>query len=159
MDRFHKHLSWELQSNEAYVPILYEGEVVGFCRPEVAQQIVDSFNEEETYRRALQMACHDLIARSGSARNPKELMQRYLAKAERPKSGTGAIAVSLKERQRELDLTNEEFARFCDTFRLSREELKNIYAGELIEGNQLSPLSRILGLTMDELIQLWKGEN
>jgi hypothetical protein len=158
MDRFRKPSSWELRSQETYVPILYEGEVVGLCSPEMAQKIVASLNQEDTYRRALRLACQDLITRSGSSKTPKELMQRYITKAERPKSGTGAIAVSLKERQRELDLTNEEFARFCDTFRLSREELKNIYAGELIEGNQLIPLCRILGVSMDDLIQLWKGE-
>ena len=157
MDRFHKPLAWKLQPDETYVPILYEGEVVGFCKPDIAQRIVESFNEDDTYRRALQIACYDLIARSGSTRNLEKLMQRYIAKAERPKSGTGAIAMALNERQRELDLTDEEFARFCDTFRLSREELQGIYAGEAIEGNQLSPLSRILGLSMDELIELWKG--
>ncbi|HEY9908159.1 MAG TPA: hypothetical protein V6D18_11225 [Thermosynechococcaceae cyanobacterium] len=159
MVRFQKSLPWEVQPDEVYVPVLYQGEVVGFCKPEMAQRIADCFNEEDTCRRALQLACYDLIARSGSTKSPQDLMRRYLAKAERPKSGTGAIAVSLKERQRELDLTDEEFARFCDTFRLSREELRNIYVGESIEGNQLSPLARILGLSMDELLQLWKGDD
>jgi hypothetical protein len=85
-------------------------------------------------------------------------MQQYLAKTERPRSGTGAIAILLEERQEELDLTDEEFAKFCDTFRLSREELRNIYAGEDIENTQLAPLSRILGMTIDEIIEVWRGE-
>ncbi len=150
---------WESNPGETFVPVLHEGQVIGFCRLNYADRIVETLNDDEKLRKALHFACYDLIARSGgSTDSVNDLVQQYLAKAERPKSGTGAIALLLQERQNALDLTDEEFAKFCDTFRLSREELKNIYAGHDIENTQLAPLSRILGLSIDELIEVWRGQ-
>lgn len=158
MARIDQLLPWKSNSNECFVAISYEGEVVGFCKSDFASQIVETLNEDEKLRKALHLACYDLVARSGgSTSSINELMQQYIARAARPKSGTGAIALLLKERQKELDLTNEEFAKFCDTFRLSREDLKNIYSGVEIENTQLAPLARILGMTVDELIDEWQG--
>jgi len=132
---------------------------MGFSKFECANQMVDILNQDEKLYKALYLACYDLIARSGgSSANVNELMQQYLSKVEKPKSGTGAIALLLHDRQAELDLTDEEFTKFCDTFRLSRSELKRIYAGEDIEHSQLAPLSRILGCSTDDLIEAWKGE-
>jgi hypothetical protein len=87
-----------------------------------------------------------------------ELVQKYLNKVSRPIRGTALIALLLKERQAELDLNAEEFAKFCDSYRLSRKELRNLYNGAEIESSQLSPLSRILGKTIDEVINTWKGD-
>jgi hypothetical protein len=158
MAKINQPQPWESNPGETYVPVLHEGQVVGFCRPSYVARILETLNDDERLRKALQIACYDLIARSGgSTASVNDLVQQYLLKAERPKRGTGAIALLLKERQDALDLTDEEFAKFCDTFRLSREELKNIYAGLDIENTQLAPLSRILGITMDELIDFWKG--
>lgn len=158
MAKINRSLPWEANSSETFAPLSYEGEIVGFCKLDYANQIAAILNEEEQHRKALYLACYDLVAKSGGhTEEINDLMQQYLAKAARPKSGTGAIALLLKERQAELDLTDEEFAKFCDTFRLSRAELKSIYAGTEIESNQLMPLSRILGMTQDELIEAWRG--
>jgi len=158
MVRLRPKVPWEFNPHEQYVPLLFEGEVVGFCKPEYARRMLAILNEEEKHRKALQMACYDLVAKSGGNRNEiQDRIQQYLAKAARPTSGTGAIALLLKERQSELDLTDEEFCRFCDTFRLSRQELGQIYSGADMESNQLNPLARILGLSVDEVIYAWKG--
>ncbi|MFN6530889.1 hypothetical protein [Nostoc sp. ChiSLP03a] len=77
--------------------------------------------------------------------------------SERPKYGTRAIAVLLQDRQKELDLSNQEFAKFCDTFKLSPTELNNIYAGEAFDDNLLAPLSRILGITKEQLLKVRDG--
>lgn len=150
--------SWELDSRSSYIPVSYQGDLIGFCKSNVAQQVIDTLNDIETLRKAFYRVCSDLVAQTNSEADVEELMRQYLADAERPKSGTRAIALLLQERQEDLDLTDEEFAKFCDTFRLSREELRNIYLGEEIESTQLGPLSRILGMTIDELIEVWKGK-
>ncbi|MCU0548763.1 MAG: hypothetical protein MUC48_05390 [Leptolyngbya sp. Prado105] len=152
-------LPWECSTQSAYVPLAFEGEVVGFCRPDCAMEIARSLNEAELLQKALQLVCYDLVARSGgSSESVDELVKRYLAKAERPLQGAALVAVLLKERQIDLDLTDDEFAKFCDSYRLSRVELKAIYRGEEVESHQLIPLSRILGKTVDEVIEAWKGD-
>lgn len=159
MARINQPLPWETNPNKTYVPISYEGKVVGFCQPNVANRVVETLNEDEQFRKALRLACYDLVARSGGgAAQIEELVQRYLAKAGRPKRGAAVVALLLKDRQDELDLSDEEFAKFCDTFKLSRPELTNIYTGGEIESHQLSPLSRILGMSVDELIAAWQGK-
>lgn len=159
MARMNQPLPWETNPTKVYVPISYEGKVVGFCRPDFADRIVATLNEDEQFRKALKLACYDLVARSGGGGTQvEELVQRYLAKAGRPKRGTAMVALLLKDRQDELDLSDEEFAKFCDTFKLSRPELSNIYAGGDIESHQLTPLSRILGMSVDELIAAWQGK-
>ncbi|MBD1856908.1 MULTISPECIES: hypothetical protein [Leptolyngbya] len=153
-------LPWECSTKSAYVPLSFEGEVVGFCRPDCATEIAKSLNEAEVLQKALQLACYELVARSGgSSESVGELVKRYLAKAERPLQGSALIAVLLKERQIDLDLTDDEFAKFCDSYRLSRAELREIYGGEEIESHQLIPLSRILGKTVDDIIEAWKGDD
>ncbi|UBF24747.1 hypothetical protein K9N68_24205 [Kovacikia minuta CCNUW1] len=152
-------LPWQLNANESYVPVFHEGRVIGYLKSDYAKQVVSSLNHVEKLHKALHMACYDLVARMGrGSGDVGDLMQQYLTKLELPKSGTGAIALLLRDRQAELDLTDDEFAKFCDTFRLSRIELKTIYSGEEIEYGQLAPLSRILGIPTDELIEVWKGE-
>jgi hypothetical protein len=152
-------LFWKFDSGEAYVPVSCKGTVVGFCKPDHARTIVNALNNEEILQKALHLACYDLVARLGdSSGSIEDLMQGYVDKARRPVTGTAAIALLLQERQADLDLTDEEFAKFCDTFRLSRSELQNIYAGEEIQNNQLNPLARILGMTVDEVISVWQEE-
>lgn len=151
---------WNCSTQAAYVPLSYEGEVVGFCRPDCASEIAKSLNDLEMLQKALHLACYDLVARSGgSSESVMELVKRYLAKVERPLQGSALIALLLRERQVDLDLTDDEFAKFCDSYRLSRAELREIYRGEEIESHQLIPLSRILGRTVDEVIEAWKGED
>jgi hypothetical protein len=160
MPKVNPALPWECSTQSAYMPLSFEGEVVGFCRPDCATEITRSLNEAEMLQKALQLACYDLVARSGgSSESVGELMQRYLTKAERPLKGSALIAVLLKDRQIDLDLTDDEFAKFCDSYRLSRVELQEIYHGEEIESHQLIPLSRILGKTVDEVIEAWKGDD
>lgn len=151
-------LPWNCSTQSAYVPLSFEGEVVGFCRPDCASEIAKSLNDVEMLQKALQLACYDLVARSGGASaSVAELVKRYLAKVERPLQGSALIAVLLRERQVDLDLTDDEFAKFCDSYRLSRTELREIHCGEEIESHQLIPLSRILGKTVDEVIEAWEG--
>lgn len=151
-------LPWVANESSAFIAMTHEGKVIGFCQPAYARHMVKQLNEAELLTKALELACYDLAARSGSSTmNLDEMVQQYLAKAAQPKSGTPAIALLLQQRQEDLDLTDTEFAKFCDTFRLSRAELQAIYLGEDIEQTQLSPLARILGLTMDELIDMWRG--
>jgi hypothetical protein len=150
---------WHVDAQDKYVPVRHEGAIVGFCKPRYAKHMVGQLNEAERLKQALMLACYDLAARSGSATEEvNQLAQRYLDKASRPLHGTALIALWLKQRQQELDLTDEEFAKFCDSYRLSRVEVQGIHLGEEIESHQLSPLSRILGKTVDEIIEGWKGE-
>lgn len=152
--------SWQSDPHNPYIPIFYEEEMIGFCKPSYASRILEILNEEDRCRKALRIACEELVTRSqDSTDTADDLMQQYLAKTARPKRGASLIALLLKERQEDLDLSNEEFAKFCDSYRLSREELKNIYAGAEIESGQLTPLSRILGKSVDEIIEVWKGKD
>lgn len=158
MPRINQPSDWELDTQSPFLPVSYQGKIVGYFQPDYASHVVGLLNEDEKLRKALQLACYDLIARSGgSTAAVNDLVEQYLNKAERPKSGAGVVALLLRERQEELDISDEEFAKFCNSFRLSQEELRNVYNGEEIESSQLVPLARILGITVDELINLWKG--
>src|SRR5919202_4125529 len=146
-------LPWEYYPHDPYVPITYEDSVVGFGKPEFAVRIVEVLNEEDKLRKALHMACLDMIKRSGGDPSAVEqLMEKYIQKAQRPKYGTPAIAALLRERQQELDVSTQEFVKFCDSYKLSRKELKNIFAGEEIYDSMLGPLSRILAISVEELM-------
>jgi hypothetical protein len=152
--------SWHCDSQETYVPISHEGSVVGLCKPNYAKHMVNQLNELERLQKALHHACYDLVARTGSsAESVGDVVQRYLDRANRPVKGTAIVALMLKERQQNLDLNDEEFAKFCDSYRLSIPELRAIYLGEEIESYQLAPLARILGTSIDELIEAWKGRD
>ncbi|MFH7025122.1 MAG: hypothetical protein ACHBN1_06910 [Heteroscytonema crispum UTEX LB 1556] len=52
---------------------------------------------------------------------------------------------------------DREFTKFCDTYKLSPAELNNVYAGEPVEDSLLVPLSRILGITKEKLIEVRDG--
>jgi hypothetical protein len=149
---------WKFDIQETYVPVSHEGNVIGFCKPRYAKHMVKQLTETERLQKALKLACYDLMAQAGSSEGVNTLVQKYLDKVNRPLQGVELVAAWLKQRQQELDLTEEEFAKFCDSYRLSRAELKSIYKGEDIESHQLSPLARILGKTVDEIIEGWKGE-
>ena len=152
-------LPWECSAKSAYLPLSHEGAIVGFCDPTYARTIAQSLNESDLLQKALQMACYDLVARmGGSPDSVSDLVQQYRSKAERPLQGSALIAMLLRERQIDLDLTHDEFAKFCDSYRLSRAELREIYQGEEVESHQLIPLSRILGKTVNEVIEAWKGD-
>lgn len=155
-----KSLTWQFDPYDPYFPILYEGVEVGFCTLEFSARIVEVLNEEGKLRKALELACLDLIRQSGADPNQvEELMKKYLVRTERPKYGTGAIAFLLRDRQEELDISDKEFARFCDSYKLSHEELKGIYEGKQITNSQLVVLSRILGKSIEELAKVRDGSN
>lgn len=149
---------WQFDSKDLYVPITYEGRVLGFGKPKFATRVVEVLNEEDKLRKALEMACLDLLSQAGSDQSQvNELVKQYIAKVERPKSGTGAIAALLRDRQAALDISDQEFARFCDTYRLSRSALNNIYAGEKISDSLLTPLARIIGMSVEEIVAVRDG--
>jgi len=79
-------------------------------------------------------------------------MRRYLKKAKRPKHGSRAIAHLLRDRQKQLDLSNHEFIRFCDSYKLSPQELLDIYKGKEVTDSQLRAVSRIVGKSFDEFV-------
>ncbi len=151
-------LSWEFDPYDPYFPITYEGVGVGFCKLDFAVRIADILNEDGKLRKALQMACLDLLKQSGG--NPErvqELVKNYLEKTERPKQGTGAIACLLRDRQEELDMSDKDFASFCDSYKLSPEELKHIYDGKEVTNRQLGVLTRILRKSMGGLTEIRDG--
>lgn len=152
-------LPWECSTKASYVPLTHEGTIVGFCDPNYADAIAKSLNETQLLEKALYQACYDFVARTGgSSESVTELVQRYRAKAERPLQGSALIGVLLRERQIDLDLTEEEFIKFCDSYRLSRVELREIYRGEEVESHQLIPIARILGKSVDQVMEAWKGD-
>ncbi|KYC42531.1 hypothetical protein WA1_21465 [Scytonema hofmannii PCC 7110] len=151
-------LDWQLNASEIYLPFHYKGSLVGFLKQEFADEVLKVLNEDEVLKKALKIACAELIKQSGGELSQvKDLMKKYIKISERPKHGTRAIAILLGERQQELDLNNQEFAKFCDTFKLSPVELNNIYAGEPLDDSLLAPLSRILGISKTELCEIRDG--
>lgn len=153
-----KPISWKFVPYDPYFPISYEGVQVGFCTPDFAARIVEVLNEDGKLRKALEIACVDLIQQSGGDLGQvDELMKKYLERAERPKQGSGAIAFLLHDRQEELDINDREFAHFCESYKLSREELKDIYEGKQVSDSQLRVLVRILGKSVEELTEVRDG--
>ncbi|NJN85387.1 MAG: hypothetical protein HC881_02540 [Leptolyngbyaceae cyanobacterium SL_7_1] len=147
--------AWQFYPADSFVSVTYEEELVGFCKPDFAVRIVDVLNDDEKLRKALRLACYDLISLSGgTTAQIDELMQKYLAKTAAPTTGVAAIALLLRDRQEELDVSDKEFVRFCDSYRLSKEKLEAIYAGEEIDGNLLVPLSRILGQPVEDILEI-----
>lgn len=150
--------AWQVTTVETYVPMTYEEEIVGFCKPDFAIRIVDAMNDQEKLYKALRLACYDLLGRSGGSTGPVELlMEQYLSKTAYPTSGVGAIAALLRDRQDELDVNDKEFIRFCDSYRLPKHKLLGILSGEEIDSEDLSSLSRILGRSIDDLLEVLEG--
>lgn len=151
--------TWKFYSSEIYVPVTYEDEVVGFCKPDFAVRIVDALNDDEKLRKALKLACYDLISRTGGTPSQiNELISKYLARTSQPCSGPAAIAALLRDRQDELDVSDREFSLFCDSYRLPVEALEAIYAEDEIDGSLLIPLSRVLGRSVEDLMQVLEGD-
>jgi hypothetical protein len=149
---------WQAESSDHFVPVYYQGNLTGFFKQEYADEIIRFLNEQEVLNKALRLACTDLIKKTGGdASQVKNLMKKYIKISERPKYGTRAIALLLKERQKELDLNIQEFTKFCDTFKVSPPELDSIYTGEAIDDNLLAPLSRILGMSKEQLLEVRDG--
>lgn len=151
-------LPWEFDPYDPYFPISYEGVGIGFCKSGFAPQILRALNEDRKLRQALQLACLDLLEQLGGDPNRvKELVEKYLTKAERPKHGTGAIACLLRDRQEELDMSDKDFTRFCDSYKLSSTALKEIYEGKQISDRQLGVLARILRKSVEDLTAVRDG--
>lgn len=152
-------LPWQSSSEDVYIPLLFEKEVVGFCKPGYAAQIAEVMNDEKKARKALYMVCADLVKRSqGRLGSIEELVEEYLERASVPRTGTRAIALLLQNRQEELGVTDKEFITFCDSYRLSPSKLKEIYTGNaVIESTLFAPIARILGQSVEEVIQIVQG--
>lgn len=158
---------WQVNPEPSYISISYEGREVGFCHPEFAVQVIEALNkneklleENELLNRALQWACWDLLRRAkGNLNQVNELREKYLEMAKRPEHGTEAIAFLLRKRQEELDISDQEFAGFCNSYKLSPKELLDIYDGKEVSDTQLKVLARILGKTIGELTDVRDGLN
>jgi hypothetical protein len=157
-------LDWQLETKNPYIPVYHQGNLVGFFKPEYANEIIKTLNEEEVLKKALKMACTDLIKKiGGDTRKVNYLMEKYVKTSERPKHGTRAMptavnyAVLFQDRQKELELSNQEFTKFSDTFKLSPTELNNIYTGEAFDDSLLAPLSRILGMAKERSLKVRDG--
>lgn len=160
MSQNDNYLPWKFDSKASFVPILLDGTIVGFCQAERAARITELLNAQEKIYKALRLSCLDYIRKSGGdTSRVEELMRKYISRAERPKYGSRALAAILRDRQVELNVSDREFVRFCETYKLSLAELKEIYAGEEIIDSQLGPLSRILGMSIDELLEIRDGGN
>lgn len=165
MTQTNQALRLQVNHYRSYISVSSEEMEVGFCTPEFAARIVETFNEyerlheeNETLNKALQMVCLDLIKRTGGNRNQvSKLVKQYLEKAKRPEHGTRAIAYLLRERQISLDLNTKDFVRFCYSYKLSPKELKDIYTGKDVADNQLRPLSRILNKSVEDLMEVRDG--
>lgn len=165
MTQTNQALRLQVNHYRSYISVSSEEMEVGFCTPEFAARIVETFNEyerlheeNETLSKALQMVCLDLIKRTGGNRNQvSKLIKQYLEKAKRPEHGTRAIAFLLRERQISLDLSTKDFVRFCYSYKLSPRELKDIYTGKDVTDNQLRPLSRILNRSVEDLMEVRDG--
>ncbi|HEY9647901.1 MAG TPA: hypothetical protein V6C88_16110 [Chroococcidiopsis sp.] len=150
--------SWQAFPADTYVSITYEDEVVGFCKPDFALRIVETLNDDEKLRKALRLACQDIMSRAGGTTGDvDDLVERYLIKTTAPAAGVAAIAALLRDRQEELDVSDKEFIRFCDSYRLPKEKLEAIYAGEEIESTMLVPISRIVGRSVEDIMQILEG--
>ncbi|MBD2167044.1 hypothetical protein H6G04_21880 [Calothrix membranacea FACHB-236] len=150
--------AWQVESSDVFVPIYYKGNLAGFFKQEYADEIIKFLNQDEVLKKALKLACTDLVkATGGDSKQVKDKIKKYIKISERPKYGTRAIALLLSERQKALDLSSQEFAKFCDTFKVSPSELNNIYAGDAIDDNLLAPLSRILGISKEQLQEVRDG--
>ncbi|MBE9127742.1 MULTISPECIES: hypothetical protein [unclassified Coleofasciculus] len=158
-------LRLHLNHYRSYIAISYEDMEVGFCTPEFAAKIVETFNEHErlledneTVNKAFKLACLELLRQTGvNANQLNRRMKDYLDKAKRPEHGTRALAFMLRERQQELDVSNREFARFCYSYKLSPQELKGVFEGKDIPDSQLKALARILGKSIEELMEIRDG--
>lgn len=151
-------LDWQANTQDSYVPIYHKGNLVGFFKQEYANEVIQFLNEGEVLKKALKRACADLLKVTGKDINlVSSLIKKYIQVSERPKHGTKAIALLLKERQAELDLNDSEFTKFCDTFKISPAELNSIYAGEAFDDKLLLPLTRVLGITKERLLEVRDG--
>lgn len=165
MTQANQALRLQVNHYRSYIAVSSEEMEVGFCTPEFAARIVETFNEYErlheendTLSKALQMVCLDLIKKTGGNRNNvNKLIKQYLEKAKRPEHGTRALAYLLRERQVALDLNTKDFVRFCYSYKLSPKELKDIYTGADVTDNQIRSLSRILGKSVEELTEVRDG--
>lgn len=158
-------LHLQFHQDRTYIAISSDDTVVGFCTPEFAGIIVETFNEHEqlqedneTLNKALRLACLDLAKRAGgNGTQLSRLVAKYIEKAKRPEHGTRAIAYMLRQRQKELDVSTKEFVRFCYSYKLTPQELKDIFEGKDISDRQLKILSRILGKSVEELTEIRDG--
>lgn len=165
MTKSNQQLRLQVNHYRSYISISSEDMEVGFCTPEFAAKIVEIFNEyerlneeSETLYKALQLACLDLIKRSGgNGKQVSRMIKQYIDKAKRPEHGTRAIAFLLRQRQEELDLSPKEFVRFCYSYKLTPQELKDIYNGKDISDRLLRVLARILAKSIEELTEIRDG--
>ncbi|TAD74165.1 MAG: hypothetical protein EA001_15770 [Oscillatoriales cyanobacterium] len=155
----------KLGPQRSYSTLIIDGQEVGWCTVEFADRLSESFGRDAQsdatntiLRRAFKRVCTDLLAKMGG--NPHQLgqlMQRYLEAVMRPDTGPRAIAYLLRDRQTSLGMSNQEFVQFCDSYRLSPPELKEIYDGRPISDAQLKNISRIVGRTAQELADIRDG--
>ena len=149
---------WQLPSNENYLPLYYKGELAGFFKQEYAEKILKFLNEDALLKKALTKACIDLAQQiDGDANTVRELIKKYIKLSQRPKYGTLAIANFLRERQQEIDVGDQEFIKFCDSYMVSPEQLNDIYAGKPIDDSLIAPLARILNLSQARLLEVRDG--
>jgi hypothetical protein len=165
MKQNHRSSRLQFDSYRSYIPISYDEIEVGVCTQEFAAKIVEALNESESLReqnetlnKAFQMVCTDFVKRlGGNSSQVSKLMRKYLENAKRPEHGSRAIAFMLRDRQRELDVSNQEFARFCNSYRLSPKDLIGIFNGKDVTDEQIVPVARILGKTTKEITEIRDG--
>lgn len=152
MNPIDEPLPWRVNAKASYVPLEFEGETVGYCDPEYADELAMTMNEQITLQKALRMACRDLLKRMNKdTKRAQDLADRYIQQAKRPTSGPRALAFLLVDRQRELGLSQQEFFKFCDTFKISERDIAELAEGRAIAPRNIAPISRVLGITPTEV--------
>ncbi|MGD1904256.1 MAG: hypothetical protein ACFB9N_18680 [Geitlerinemataceae cyanobacterium] len=152
MNPIDEPLPWRVNKGAAYAPLEYEGKTIGYCEPDYADEIATVMNDRITLEKALRMACRDLLKRMNKdTSRASDLAQRYLQQAKRPTSGPRALAYMLAERQRELGLSQVEFFKFCDTFKISGKDIADMADGKAVPARNIAPISRVLGVAPTEV--------
>lgn len=151
--------AWEIHQDEQFTAVFHHQKLVGLITPSYAEKLIKLLNTEESAANALRLACEELLpVNQRSPENIRVLMGEFIKKTRRPKAGPLAVAMLLQERQKSLDLTNQEFLRFCDSYKLPPAQLKSIYTGKEVPFDWLPALARILGISSDAVMNVITGE-
>ena len=63
----------------------------------------------------------------------------------------------LIDRQKDLRVSPQEFVKFCDTYKVSPQQLRDLAEGKDIDRKYIEPLARILGITAAEVMEVLQG--
>lgn len=68
------------------------------------------------------------------------------------------VILPLQQRWLELNLNDQDFVGFFQSFKLSSVDLGNLYAGDEVDNSLIPPWAKILGISQQKLIKSWDEE-